>query len=215
MKYSFSLHKKMLYFLTCNNDALRIMLIPSWRLAAMVVAKWRWFVLRDNLSKINQRKTAYCILASQCTTFTQLRGKSTWLSTRCVCLCAVCEGTVSRRRWERARSPQIILQTHTRQTRTLQHPRVCLGDRCGGMMSTVCGMRGSAGPGDDERRKWVSMDEWRGRWRARKMDRGEKWHKGGKEEQEGVLLDYCRWLVHSWDRHHAPWCNTVTQWSWG
>lgn len=27
-------------------------------------------------------------------------------------------------------------------------------------MSTLCGMRGSAGPGDDERRKWVSMDDW-------------------------------------------------------
>lgn len=70
-------------------------------------------------------------------------------------------------------------------------------------MSTVCGMRGSAGPGDDERRKWVSMDEWRGRWRARKMDRGEKWRKGGKEEQEGVLLDYCGWLVRICDRRDA------------
>lgn len=30
-----------------------------------------------------------------------------------------------------------------------------------GRMSTVCGTRGSAGPGDDEQRKWVSMDEWR------------------------------------------------------
>lgn len=30
-----------------------------------------------------------------------------------------------------------------------------------GRMSTVCGMRGSAGLGDDEQRKWVSMDEWR------------------------------------------------------
>lgn len=28
-------------------------------------------------------------------------------------------------------------------------------------MSTLCGMRGSAGPGDDEWRKWVSMDDWR------------------------------------------------------
>lgn len=30
-----------------------------------------------------------------------------------------------------------------------------------GSRSTLCGMRGSAGPGDDERRKWVSMDDWR------------------------------------------------------
>lgn len=28
-------------------------------------------------------------------------------------------------------------------------------------MSTLCGIRGSAGPGDDERMKWVSMDDWR------------------------------------------------------
>lgn len=28
-------------------------------------------------------------------------------------------------------------------------------------MGTVCGMRGSAGPGDDVQRKWVSMAEWR------------------------------------------------------
>ena len=28
-------------------------------------------------------------------------------------------------------------------------------------MSTLCGIRGSAGPGDDEQRKWVSMDDWR------------------------------------------------------
>lgn len=30
-----------------------------------------------------------------------------------------------------------------------------------GSRRTLCGMRGSAGPGDDERRKWVSMDDWR------------------------------------------------------
>lgn len=30
-----------------------------------------------------------------------------------------------------------------------------------GRMSTVCGTRGSAGPGDDKHRKWVTMDEWR------------------------------------------------------
>lgn len=40
-------------------------------------------------------------------------------------------------------------------------------------------MRGSAGPGDDERRKWVSMDDWRERWRGRKMDK----ERTSREEQ--------------------------------
>lgn len=53
------------------------------------------------------------------------------------------------------RSPHVILQTHTQ-----THTSVS-GGQVWGRMSTVCGMRGSAGPGDDERRKWVSMDEWR------------------------------------------------------
>lgn len=52
----------------------------------------------------------------------------------------------------------------------------------------MCGMRGSAGPGDDEQGKWVSMDEWRERWRGRKMDGGRKERRGEKKEQEGVLL---------------------------
>lgn len=42
-------------------------------------------------------------------------------------------------------------------------------------------MRGSAGPGDDEQGKWVSMDEWRERRRGRKMDRGGKEQRGAKE----------------------------------
>ena len=38
-------------------------------------------------------------------------------------------------------------------------------------MSTVCGMRGAAGSGNDKQRKWVSMDECK-RQRERKMDGG-------------------------------------------
>lgn len=48
-------------------------------------------------------------------------------------------------------------------------------------MSTVCGTRGSAGPGDDEQRKWVSMDEWREGERMRGWGEEEVRMDGGKE----------------------------------
>lgn len=69
------------------------------------------------------------------------------------------------------RSPHIILETHT-------HTSRCLGDRCGGGCGTVSGMRGSAGPGDDEQRKWVSMDEWR------ETEGGEKWTEEGRSAEQ-------------------------------
>lgn len=57
-------------------------------------------------------------------------------------------------------------------------------------MSTVCGMRGSAGPGDDEWRKRVSMDEWRGRWRGRKWTEGRS---GVKEERRNRKVSF--WII--------------------
>lgn len=79
-----------------------------------------------------------------------------------------------------------------------------------GSLSTLRGMRGSAGPGDDEQRKWVSMDDWRERWRGRKMDKERTEQRGAEQEQEGVLLDHYRWHIHSWDRGGADMGLSVT-----
>lgn len=67
-----------------------------------------------------------------------------------------------------------------------------------GRMSTVCGMRDSAGPGDDEQRKWVSMDEWRERRRGEKngqrREEAERRKEGTGRCPFGLLQVACRQL---------------------
>lgn len=83
-----------------------------------------------------------------------------------------------------------------------------------GSRSRLCGMRGSAGPGDDEQRKWVSMDDWR-EMEGEKMDKERTEQSGAEQEQEGVLLDHYRWHIHSWGRGGDGYGSEVgLNWCW-
>lgn len=48
---------------------------------------------------------------------------------------------------------------------------------------------------------WMSGE----RRKGRKMDRGANERGGERKEQEGVLSDYYRWHVRSWDRGGNGW----------
>lgn len=78
---------------------------------------------------------------------------------------------------EQSASDGRVFKIPTRSSSRHTHTYVS-GGQVWGRMSTVCGMRGSAGPGDDEQRKWVSMDEWR------ETEGGEKRTEEGRSGEE-------------------------------